>query len=54
MRSNLLGVKMKTKICIKCNEEKSMDEFRIVNNRYINTCNKCIKKWLEIGIGKIK
>lgn len=35
---------MKTKICIKCKEEKNIYEFRIVNNKYINTCNKCINK----------
>lgn len=35
---------METKKCIRCNEIKNIDNFRIVNSKRINTCNKCINE----------
>lgn len=35
---------MEIKKCIRCNEVKNIDNYRIVNNKRINTCNKCINQ----------
>lgn len=38
---------METKVCIKCKQEKELSEFYFRKdwNKYINTCNDCLKKY---------